>query len=138
MTANARGMTIIEVLVAVVIITTGLIAVATGMQLATGGVALGQQETMAVFLAEQRMEDIKAFALSTAAAQGFANVTSASFPNEGYGTIASYNGYRRTVTITNPSATTKRVTVDVFYQPVAVASESQERQVSVSTLLRQR
>jgi prepilin-type N-terminal cleavage/methylation domain-containing protein len=135
---NERGMTLVEVLVAVVIITIGLTAVATGMQLATGGITAGQQETTALFLAEQRLEDIKAFALSTAAAQGFTNVTSANFPVESYGGIANYTAYRRTVTITDPSATMKRVTVDVFYFPVAVASSNTERQVSVSTAVRQR
>jgi prepilin-type N-terminal cleavage/methylation domain-containing protein len=135
---SERGMTLVEVLVAVFVITIGLTAVATGMQLATGGITAGQQETTAVFLAEQRLEDIKAFALSSAAAQGFANVTSANFPQESYGGIATYAGYRRTVTITDPSATMKRVTVDVFYYPVAVASTSQEKQVSLSTVLRQR
>jgi prepilin-type N-terminal cleavage/methylation domain-containing protein len=135
---NQRGMTLVEVLVAAAIITVGLTAVATGMQLATSGVTAGQQETTAVFLAEQRMEDIKAFALSTAVAQGFANVTAANFPADAYGAIASYTGYRRTVTITDPSATVKRVTVDVFYLPVAVASTNTERQVSVSTALRTR
>jgi prepilin-type N-terminal cleavage/methylation domain-containing protein len=135
---NQRGMTLVEVLVAVAVITVGLTAVATGMQLATGGVAAGQQETTAVFLAEQRLEDIKAFALSTAAGQGFTNITSANFPAEAYGAIANYTGYRRTVTITDPSATVKRVTVDVFYLPVAVASTNTERQVSLSTALRTR
>jgi prepilin-type N-terminal cleavage/methylation domain-containing protein len=135
---NERGMTLVEVLVAVCVITVGLTAVATGMQLATGGIAAGQQETTATFLAEQRLEDIKAFALSTAVAQGFGNVTGANFPAESYGSIANYTGYRRTVTITDPSATVKRVTVDVFYIPVAVASTNSERQVSVSTVLRVR
>jgi prepilin-type N-terminal cleavage/methylation domain-containing protein len=135
---NQRGMTLVEVLVAVAVITVGLTAVATGMQLATGGVAAGQQETTAVFLAEQRLEDIKAFALSTAAGQGFTNITSANFPAEAYGAIANCTGYRRTVTITDPSATVKRVTVDVFYLPVAVASTNTERQVSLSTALRTR
>jgi prepilin-type N-terminal cleavage/methylation domain-containing protein len=138
MMTNERGMTLVEVLVAVAIITVGLTAVATGMQLATASVATGQQETTAVFLAEQRLEDIKAFALSPAVAQGFANVTSANFPVENYSSIANYSGYRRTVTITNPSATMKRVTVDVFYKPIAVAATNSERQVTVSTSLRLR
>jgi prepilin-type N-terminal cleavage/methylation domain-containing protein len=135
---NERGMTLVEVLVAVAIITVGLTAVATGMQLGTAGIAAGQQETTAVFLAEQRLEDIKAFALSAAAGQGFSNVTGPNFPAEGYSSIANYGGYRRAVTITDPSATIKRVTVDVFYRPVAVASSNAERQVSVSTTLRTR
>jgi prepilin-type N-terminal cleavage/methylation domain-containing protein len=140
MTNNERGMTLIEVLVAVAIITIGLTAIATGMQVATSGINSGQQETTASFLAEQRIEDIKAFALSTAATQGFANVTAANFPNEAYGTIAGgYNGYRRTTTITTPSATMRVVTVSVFYVPVGVNhAANAERQVTVSTALRDR
>jgi prepilin-type N-terminal cleavage/methylation domain-containing protein len=140
MITNERGMTLVEVLVAVTIITVGLTAIATGMQLATSGITSAQQETTAAFLAEQRLEDIKAFALSTNAAQGFANVTGASFGTEAYGTIAGgYTGYRRTTTITNPSATTKVVVVRVFYLPVGVNhAMNNEREVAVSTLLRQR
>jgi prepilin-type N-terminal cleavage/methylation domain-containing protein len=134
---NERGLTLVEILVAVVIITVGLTAIATGFQLATSGVNQGQQETTAAFLAEQRLEDIKAFALSTNAAQGFANVTGANFPAEG--TIAEHNGYRRTTTITDPTATTKVVVINVFYLPVGVsATANSERQVSLSTVLRQR
>jgi len=135
---DQRGMTMAEVLTAVVIITIGLVAVATGMQLGTAGISQGQQETTATFLAEQRIEDIKAFALSTNAAQGFDNVTAANFGNEGYNTIATFNSYRRTTTIANPSATMKLVTVSVFYMPVGVASTGSERQVTLSTVLRDR
>ena len=139
MMTNERGMTLVEILVAVVIITIGLTAIATGMQLATSGINQGQQETTAVFLSEHKLEDIKAFALSTNPAQGFANVTGANFPAEGYSTIAGNNGYRRTTTITNPNATMKVVVVNVFYVPVGVSqSTNTERQVSLSTVLRTR
>jgi prepilin-type N-terminal cleavage/methylation domain-containing protein len=137
---NERGMTLVEVLVAVTIITVGLTAIATGMQVATSGINTGQQETTAAFLAEQKIEDIKAFALSTAAAQGFANVTAANFPAEAYGTIAGgYNGYRRTTTVNNPSATMKVVIVKVFYVPVGVSrSANAERELALTTVLRNR
>jgi len=140
MIAGERGMTLVEVLVAVAIITIGLTAIATGMVLGTSGINQGQQETTAAFLAEQKLEDIKAFALSTASGQGFANVTGTSFPAEDYGSISGgYSTYRRTTTITNPSATTKVVVVSVFYKPVGVSqTSSSERQVAVSTLLRER
>ena len=140
MTTNERGMTLVEVLVAVAIITIGLTAIATGMVLGTSGINQGQQETTASFLGEQKIEDIKAYALSTAVAQGFANVTAANFPVEDYGTIAGgYNGYRRTTTITSPSATMKVVIVNVFYKSVAVSSTANaERQVALTTVLRQR
>ncbi len=136
--ANERGMTLVEVLVAVTIITVGLTAIATGMQLATSGITSGQQETTASFLAEQKLEDIKAFALSTAAGQGFANITSGNFPAEGYSSIANYPGYRRTTTITNPSATVKVVVVRVFYIPVGISSTNSERELALTTALRNR
>ena len=142
MIANPRGMTLTEVLIAIFIITIGLVAVAMGMQLATVNINVGQQETTATFLAEWKLEDIKGFALSSLGTQGFSNVTSANFPVEGYGTITingtSYNGYRRTTTITNPSTTTKVVVVNVFYTPGGVAATNAERQVALSTVLTQR
>lgn len=143
MITNARGMTLTEVLVAVFIITVGLTAVAAGMQLATVSINIGQQETTATFLAEERLEDLKAFSLSGLGTQGFANVTSANFPAEAYGSITvngtSYNRYRRTTTITSPSATTKVVVVNVFYTPGAVSSAANaERQVALSTVVTQR
>jgi Tfp pilus assembly protein PilV len=132
-------MTMVEVLVAVFIITVGLVAVATGMQLATSGVATGQQQTTAAFLAEQKLEDIKAFALSTASGQGWGNITTTAFPAEGYNSISGYPAYRRATTITTPSATTKRITVDVFWFPVGVAqSNNAERSVTVSVVLASR
>jgi prepilin-type N-terminal cleavage/methylation domain-containing protein len=142
MIANVRGMTLTEVLIAVFIITVGLTAVAAGMQLATVSINIGQQETTATFLAEEKLEDIKAFALSILPAQGFSNVTSANFSAEAYGTITingtSYNRYRRTTTITNPSASRKVVVVNVFYMPAGVAATNAERQVALSTVLTQR
>jgi len=134
-----RGMTLVEILVAAFVITIALVAVATGMQLATAGVATGQQQTTASFLAEQRLEDIKSFAVSQNSAQGWTNVTSTSFPAaEAYGSITNYASYRRTTTITTPTATTKRVTVSVFWLPVGVAGQNAERSVTFSVVLASR
>jgi len=72
-------MTLTEVLIAIFIIAIGLVAVATGMQLATVSINVGQQETTATFLAEEKLEDVKAFALSSLGTQGFANVVESFF-----------------------------------------------------------
>ena len=139
MITNQRGMTLVEVLIAVFVITIGLVAVATGMQLATSGVAVGQQQTTAAFLAEQRLEDVKAFLISSSSSQGFANINTTNFPTEAYNSIPSYPTYRRTMTITSPSATTKRITVSVFWFPVGVTrTTNAERDVTVSVLLSSR
>jgi prepilin-type N-terminal cleavage/methylation domain-containing protein len=149
--ANERGLTLIELMVAVFIITVGLVAVATGMQIATAGVTEGQQMSTATFLAEQRLEDIKSFALSTGSTQGWSNVNSTNFPaTEAYGTITantgtgngggtSYAAYRRTTTINNSTSTTKTVTVEVFFVPVSVSSTTNaERSVIVTTVVASR
>ena len=140
MIANERGMTLVELLVAAFIITVGLVAIGGGFQIATSGVATGQQQTIATLLAEQRLEAIKAFAVSTAGGQGFANVTSTNFAaTEDYGAITNYTTYRRTTTITNPTTSTKRITVSVFWRPVAVSGTTNaERDVTVSVVLASR
>ena len=62
--SGQRGFTLVEVLVATVVIVVGLVAVATGFQYATAGVATGRGETVATFLAEQRIEQLKTVAIS--------------------------------------------------------------------------
>ena len=52
---NERGFTLAEVLVATFIIVVGLVALASGFQFATSGVATGRGETVASFMAEQRL-----------------------------------------------------------------------------------
>jgi prepilin-type N-terminal cleavage/methylation domain-containing protein len=59
-----RGFTLAEVLVAVLVIVVGLVAVASGFQYATSGVATGRGETIATFLAEQRIEQLKTVAMT--------------------------------------------------------------------------
>ena len=63
-TPDERGFTLAEVLVATLIILVGLAAVATGFQYATSGVATGRAETVAAFLAEQRIEALKSTAIA--------------------------------------------------------------------------
>ena len=60
---DEAGFTLAEVLVATLIIVIGLTAVATGFQFAAAGIATGRGETVTVFLAEQRLEQLKAIAL---------------------------------------------------------------------------
>jgi prepilin-type N-terminal cleavage/methylation domain-containing protein len=64
MLTEQRGFTLAEVLVAVFVIMVGLVAVATGFQYATSGVATGRGETIAAFLAEQRIEQLKTVAMT--------------------------------------------------------------------------
>ncbi len=141
------GFTLAELLAAVVIISIGLVAVGAGFSMAISGVETSRQQTTASFLAEQRVEQVKAAALgsSLVACMGFANVTAACFPAQAYGTIANAPGFRSTVTITDCPAiacvpagtvTRKRVDVEVFYQTTSSCAIScPERSVRLSTLI---
>jgi type II secretory pathway pseudopilin PulG len=133
--ADERGLSLAEILVAAVIITIGLTAIAGGFQYALSGVEVGKKQTEAVFLAEQRVEQIKADALNNYAGMP-------AYPDEAYGAIAGYPKHRRTVIITdNPGGVlnTKRVQVSVFYSlhgayGVALA----EREVRIDALVAQK
>ena len=137
MGSGERGFSLGEVLVATFVLAIGLVGIATGFQYATSGVELGRGETTAAFLAEQRLEWLKALALT--------NWTSASLKagttTEDYGAIADASPYRRVTTITdNPggacAANCKLVQVTVFYRPVTARGQlDQERRLDVITML---
>jgi len=59
---DTRGMTLAEILVALVIITVGLVGLASVLPLSSYGIQEGNQMSTATFLAEQRFEQLKAAA----------------------------------------------------------------------------
>jgi prepilin-type N-terminal cleavage/methylation domain-containing protein len=141
MRRGTTGFTLVEILIAAAVIGLGLVGVAAGFLHAVGGLEAGRQQTTAAFLAEQRIEQLKAGALNN-----FLNVTTAIYPSEAYGSISN-NGnpmpsYRRTVSIVEAPgglADTKLVEVTVFYRPVVgFGVLAAERQVRLSALLTDR
>jgi prepilin-type N-terminal cleavage/methylation domain-containing protein len=146
---GARGFTLAEVLVATAILTIGLVAIATGFQYATSGVATGRGETTSVFLAEQRIEQLKALAMTnfTSATLNAGTTTEYCQPTgttncQGTPTTGSYT---RVTTITDVVAGTgcpatplscKQVRVQVSYRPVTSSGDlSMQRSVDVFTVL---
>ncbi|MGH2600080.1 MAG: type IV pilus modification PilV family protein [Dehalococcoidia bacterium] len=132
------GFTLAEILVACAVISVGLVAVAMGFGIGLDGVEAGRQQSTAVFLAEQRIEQAKDLAMRS---PNLADLTTVNLPAEAYGTIASAPGYRRTTTITpDPGGTTGAlVEVAVFYRPVTGRGVlTTERSVSLSIFLANR
>jgi len=144
---SQRGFTLAEVLVATCVLSIGLMAVATGFQYATSGVETGKGETTATFLAERKVEQLKATALVD-----WTNVTLSAGTTTEYcpSTGAACTGtatagfYRRITSVTdNPGATCtancKLVRVSVFYKPVTGQGQlDQERRVELLTMLASR
>jgi prepilin-type N-terminal cleavage/methylation domain-containing protein len=136
--ADQRGFTLVETLAAIAIIVVALVGLLTTMTSGVTDIDSARRSTTALFLAEQRLEHIRAFALSKAAGQGYNYVNTASFPAEAYGTITNYGDYRRTVVVVDDpggTANTKQVEVWVFYRPVTTTGLNQETSVVVSSLL---
>jgi prepilin-type N-terminal cleavage/methylation domain-containing protein len=134
------GFTLAEILVACAIISVGLVAVATGFGFGVDGVEAGRQQSTAVFLAEQRIEQAKELAMRQT---GLVQLTVANLPaTEAYGTITGAPpSYRRTTTIINTPGGTPgaRVDVVVFYRPVTGRGVlTTERSVSLSIFLANR
>ena len=94
--SGERGFTLAEVLVASVIVTVGLSAVASGMAGAARAVATARAETTAVFLAEARLEELRAAALADWSGVALASGTSSELVP---------GGYLRLTTVTNDADT---------------------------------
>ena len=141
-------------LVATAVITVGLLALVTGFQYATSGVAVGGGETAAVFLAEQRIEYLRAQAMTDFSAPVLAATTMTEYCTAGDargGTSACRDtplagpSYTRSTTISDVSAGTgcpamplvcKQVEVRVTYRPVtSTGTLDQRRAVDVVTVL---
>jgi len=144
------GFTLVEILVAVFILMIGLVAVMQWFPLGTAGVETGRRQSTGVFLAEQKIEQIKAWGLSTAANQGFTTViaggtcfTSVAPPGpcalDALNSIPGYPEYQRTATISpGPTATTRLVRVQVQYRRVNAQSVlTSGQQVDFTTLIAQ-
>lgn len=152
---DQAGISLAEVLVAVFLIGIGLTGLLSAAPVGVAGMEAGRQQSTALFLAQDKLERIKSWALSTAAApaqQGFSTIVAGGScftvgagpcAADGYGVIPGYGRYRRVVTVTPdpatpppPGHTRTVVTVQVFYRPVSAQGVlATERQVTVSTIL---
>ena len=134
--------------------TTGLLALVTGFQYATSGVAASGGETAAVFLAEQRIEQLRAQAVLEFSAPALAAGTMTDYCVAGHGaggtsacqqTPPSGLSYTRTTTISDFTAGTgcpaaplscKLIEVRVSYRSVtSTGALDQSRAVDLVTVV---
>ena len=139
---------------ATAVLAIGLVAVATGFQHAGSGVATGAGETAAVFLAEQRIEQLRAVAVTNFAASSLnagttmehcvAGRVGGAQPNC-HATPTVGASYSRTTSITDVTAgvgcpavplSCKQVDVRVSYRPITSTGQlDQLRTVHLVTVL---
>ena len=135
-----QGFTLAEIIIACAIIGIGLVTASYAFTVGIQNVETGRQQSTAVFLAEQRMEQVKA-AAAKASEPPLAYLTAGNFPAEAYGDMPGSAKFRRTVTITTFTAGALgtasggiRVDVDVFYRQITAKGvlTSNERSVRLS------
>ena len=132
------GITLAEVLVAAAVLTVGTLAALSALAVGFNGVDAAHRSTVALFLAEERLEQVRAFALGAPPAQGWLRLTAERFPAEAYGTIAGHPGYRRVTEVAiepDNLRDVRRVSVTVFYRLGAGAGPGLETFERLSTLM---
>lgn len=165
---DQRGMTLPEILAAVAVIMIALVALASGIPIASYGIQEGRQLTTATFLANQRLEQVKATAwtcpgtcppippvdnlgISASATSAPQSGATTTFPDENP-VAAPYTQYTRQVriidcgppgagcgTIVDPGL--RQVTVTVSYLPmtgVGIASSGSTKSAIVTMLVARR
>lgn len=143
-----RGFTLVETLIALAILTVGLLGVAGAVAVQSGGVAaslpFGQgvitrshYMSTATMLAQERLEELKRLQYSVSLGDQFgADPTPAGFADEDFGTLAGLPNFRREVRVQTgaPAANMKTVTVTVRFNLPNAPAQSQES-VVLTTLI---
>ena len=123
---NNGGFTLVEVLMALTIISIGLLGTAVLTMTIMQSNKSSSEVTIASTLAHDKLEEIRNEGFSTAPAVGDPDQDS------GYGTISGYPSFRRVVSSAGvgalPAADTKAVTVSVFWN-------NDNRSISLNTII---
>ncbi len=144
------GFTLVEVLIALAILTIAVLGVAGGVLVQSGGIAAslpvgqaavtrGYYVSTATVLAQQRQEQLKRLQYTVgppAVDQFGAGPTPAGFADEDFGSISGYPNFRREVRVQTgvPGANMKTVTVTVRFNLPTQTGTNQES-LAVSTII---
>lgn len=121
-----NGFTLLEVLIAIVILSIGLLGLSAMTISTIRGLSISEDMTTATNLAQEKMEDIKNMV--------YAGVSQATYPVEDYATIAGFEQFKREVEIREDEvlANTKTAIVNVFWKRL---NGGQPRQVTIQTII---
>ena len=122
MTGKENGFTLVEVLIAVMVLAVAFLAMYQMQAMAVRGNETANQVTIATMLAQDKMEEIRN--------TNYDDVTNLNFPTENYGMVPNFPQFRREVAVTE-NGRVKTVRVTVLWKVVRTF------RVSVDTLLTQ-
>ncbi|MHB1125378.1 MAG: type IV pilus modification PilV family protein [Bacillota bacterium] len=117
MNSSSKGLTLVEIVVAGLIFALAIVPLMNMFDLSAANVLVAGKRSMALILAQQKIEDIKALGAPPAG-------------SEEEGVFAGYPGYAYEMTV-NSQGTLKEVTVEVRF-----LSRNREQKISLTTLVR--
>ncbi len=122
---NHKGFTLIEILVAMTILSIGLLGVAALVVGVIDGNIISNKITTATVLAQEQMEDIQRQGYSGTAATDTTTT-------EAYNSITNYGAYKRVtvIDVDSPDANMKTITITVYW-------DSDAYSVALNTILAQ-
>jgi prepilin-type N-terminal cleavage/methylation domain-containing protein len=141
--ARDDGFTLAEVLAAMSIIAIALLATTAALQYGLSGIEIGRGDSVAVFLVEHKLEELKAMALVDWADAALEPGTTTEYCQPSTGACSptpTPSAFRRTTTVAAGSggsctAHCKVVMVSVFYRPVTTRGQlDDERRVDVAAM----
>jgi type II secretion system protein I len=141
-TTGQSGFTLAELLAALSIVAIALVAMVGALQHGLSGIETGRGESLAVFLIEDKLEELRALALVDWGNSALEPGTTTEYcrASSACSSTPAPDGLRRSTTVTAGNGTTctarcKLVTVSVFYRPVTPLGHlDRERRVDVGTM----
>ena len=117
---DQKGVTLVELMVAMILLAIALVALAASIPYAMYGVIVSGFQTTATLIAQEAIERAKAADYGSIASLQFdgSTVQSTACTSAGVHTVADFPGFGRCVQVEpgQPTATTTRITVVVEYQ----------------------
>ncbi|MCP4579691.1 MAG: prepilin-type N-terminal cleavage/methylation domain-containing protein [Deltaproteobacteria bacterium] len=122
---KGNGFTLIEVLISIVILSVGLLGMASLTVGIINGNKFSNDLTTATILAQNKMEDIRRLGYS-------GTPTTTTTTTENYNSITDYTAYKRVTvtTVASPTSGMKTITVTTFWQDAV-----KEHSVELKTIL---
>ena len=116
---------LVEVLVSATLLTVAMLAALSTLTAGFGAIDAARRSSEAMFLADERLEQVRGLLLGTRPIESVAQLATERFPGEPYGAIPGHRDYRRLTEVevapAGPSGM-GRVTVTVFYRRPGVGA----------------
>jgi prepilin-type N-terminal cleavage/methylation domain-containing protein len=120
---GARGFTLIEIIIAIVIMAIFAPAIIVAITAPLAHTTWDNNQVIATMLVQERLEDIYAYKANVSLTYGYSYITAANFPTES--PVSGFTGFNRTTTITevagsdlstaSASSGFKKIAVSVTY-----------------------